>query len=677
MLSTNDLLESLWDANPYFEMTRVVSHPWNFGVTDQLSEFEEEESSSSSSSPAEFCPPSKVCLIVSGVQEQTPDPLCQDGCAVFNDTFELPLVPEAPRLGFACADLLADDLLAFDAAQGGFFNADYFCVYELDFEACGITYTWHFFLFVGLGRCIGVLALFPEGHIGGFGHDMCYGWGKKLEECEHPFNFEHTYTDPEDLCAICGDELCVFFETAGLNVRVVPIDAPCVEEESSSSSSLSSTSESSIAESDGGAPGEESSGSSPSSRSETSSASSSKSSTSSGSSTSSQSLSSSSSSLSSSSSSSISSVSTSSSSQSASSPSSTSSLSTSSTSASSTSASSTSVSSSSLSTSSSSVSDPDCGCCDPDLPISDTLFLRFQNIFEQLEIPACEQPCQNINGVCFALTRVGGCRWEGVATQDATCFPLSQLVFTLSCDDDITATLEWTLATGKVARWTNTYAGDVLPCNLCFQRQLFPELGVTTCELDFSWVEWSFGHLDECCTQCHETLQVEVLGATEASGEGLCDDGTCQSVLGTYLVTQADQASLPACTSCIDPAFASVQKWCEYVYLFDPSLQCVGHPGREITQLRILLGIHNCQLWVIGEIHQFETSVACFTHAAPLFSQCDEANLDVTLEWCTDDGPPLCDWTGVTLRVKNPNLDLLSGITKLGPLALPMGRITT
>lgn len=257
----------------------------------------------------------------------------------------------------------------------------------------------------------------------------------------------------------------------------------------------------------------------------------------------------------------------------------------------------------------------------------------------------------------------------------------------LHCDGDsvtieLTASIRAGLTCDSEFRFQKQILHQTVRCADCSPHDLFPFGQDVECDHSFAFAEVSFGRLDACCDNCFDKLQVTVAGV----GEGLlCDNDTCQSVEGVYVLQKTNRVASPACFNCTFPGFGEglQGEWCVYEYIFDPPLICDPDGGRQITELRVLFGIFNCSLQIFGEIIQFETSVACFTHESPIedvfgsdiFAReaCNDPSMLEELEWCANAGPPLCNWEGTTLIIQAvPRLLTMRG--GLGPLGLPMGR---
>jgi hypothetical protein len=259
----------------------------------------------------------------------------------------------------------------------------------------------------------------------------------------------------------------------------------------------------------------------------------------------------------------------------------------------------------------------------------------------------------------------------------------------LSCDgDSVTIDLTATLNCGDQQppmRFRTQRMGQTIECAGCAQvHELFPIVPLSlNCDNQFAVAEVSFGRLDACCTNCADQVQMTIEGV----GAGLiCDNDTCQSVEGTYVLHKTNRIASPACFDCTFPGFGEglQGEWCVYEYVFDPPLMCDPESGRQITELRVLFGILNCSLQIFGEIIQFETSVACFTHDNPILDifgpggfahdACNDPALGEILTWCANQGPPLCNWEETILTIQRVPL-ILTSRGGLGPLGLPMGRL--
>lgn len=265
------------------------------------------------------------------------------------------------------------------------------------------------------------------------------------------------------------------------------------------------------------------------------------------------------SSASSSSSSSKSASSQSKSSQSKSSRSSRSSQSSSSLSEASSESSSSSRSASSQSTSSSGLA---CPCCDPQIPIAETAYVR---IFNLVQNDQCFEPCENViskigNEPCYALTRIDQCTWEGQADQDATCFPLSTMRLMLGCDaNSVTFTLYWFLSATDVAIYEHTIAASTIACSGCLTHELNPIDNAVACATQFSWAQVNFGQFGACCNYCPDHYQVTIENVFENDVSERCEDADCQQLNGEYLLPFVQRGVSPtgACTD-------GLEDWCEY-----------------------------------------------------------------------------------------------------------------
>lgn len=305
---------------------------------------------------------------------------------------------------------------------------------------------------------------------------------------------------------------------------------------------------------------------------------------------------------------------------------------------------------------------------------------RIEGLVSAADAQDCAEECDEVNGKCIVLDRPNAtpCDWFGtIDVINPNCYPLRALRFSIECPvapgDPIVLRLRWQMDEFNVLVWTKEIFADTLDCNACVTHRLFGGGGIfnpaLTCDNQFSHVDISFNQLDFCCEFCSTELQVDIAGSISA--EFLCDDATCEGVIGNYTVVSTGTRRAPACSTC--GVFEEIVfEYCEYTYEFDPPKICQNNPSREISQLNILIGIHDCRFHVMGEILQND-NVACFTHAEPLDISCADDAFDVTLSFCDSSGEQLCDWSDVTLRIRQIGVVDFPA-TKLGLLGLPTTR---
>lgn len=488
----------------YGIFTRVVTHPPDFGVTDQLSEFLEEESSSSSSSSSvstsssssslsstssssssnflcDCCGGNPVVLIVEGFKNDEGFQVCE--CAeAFNGAWSLPFFAQDVGNVLNCKFVLLSVFRCIYSEQ--FVNEDFCATPIWNWNVTFVEVGGNLYVEVSLeGHRTSIWAkVFP-----GITCDNIDVTFTFADFCPYPFA-EGFRVPVDEFHCVAPYRPTVYPEP----FEDVVIRLVCGEGEEQESSPSSPSTSSSISEQ------------SPSSASSTSTSSQSSSSSSSESSTSTSSQSSSS-------------------------------------------------SSSSQSSSSTSSSNPECLCCDPESPISDTVYIRFKFIVSTPATAECFDQCDEINEICSALTRVDQCRWEGQLTQEPTCYPVSTAAFYLECDGvSVDMILEWNLDGTHVGTFIKTVSGtNVIDCSACQLHQLFPQNATTPCDVQFGLVEVNFKPFATCCHLCPDQYELIIEGMGAGDGTGRCDENECAQLNGTYLMDfdSADAQPVAGCTS--------------------------------------------------------------------------------------------------------------------------------
>lgn len=623
--------------SPYAVFTRVVTHPPDFGVTDQLSEFFEEESSStsshsssstssqSSSSSQSFqcycCNLNPITLLVEGFPDAAAlqECECMDG---FNGAFLLPFV------NFGLHTVTKDCVKL--SIESCLWESEPFQDLCAPPRADGQLFRWRV-LWSKVDGVERINVVLVDGVVTEAGTQRLY-WEREIGDCT---TLDETFTvDDHCFCFLRQFDGGNFIErykcfckgvgipqqTFGQQVMddvMLHVSCTELEPEESTGSSLSPSSHSS------------SSPSSPQS------------------------------------------------SVSASSRSSQSSSSSSSTSTSSQSGSSSSSSSSSPSTSSSA---PGCQCCDPDEPLSETVYVTIHNL---LGSGPCFEPCEDVispMGIepCFELTRVDQCTWQGQATQNATCYPDSTVRLTLACNGStVTMRFTWILDSDDIAIWEKVVNSQYLNCSQCQEHELDPIQFATGCGVSASWVAVNFGRFGGCCEFCPDQYQITIEGVAENDVGGNCEDVDCQQLNGTYLVDFVQRGSSPT-GSCTD----GIEDWCEYSTPLD--LRCTDArfgfcslhlflktTGMCGTKLRVELRADthvtdDCdandvrQGWQIDLDGTINPAVDCF-------------NIDVTLglmNLCLDANWN-CTADPITIHVEIPGAEGRTALTRLTPMGVP------
>lgn len=270
-----------------------------------------------------------------------------------------------------------------------------------------------------------------------------------------------------------------------------------------------------------------------------------------------------------------------------------------------------------------------------------------------MNAPDCTAACDLINGTCFALTRDGACRWSGIITQNASCFPISIVSVDVIASPIISGgtriVLLWVQASGRFATYIKDVSASTINCSQCFAHNLFPTGSALTsgCNQQFSMVEVSFNRLNGCCENCHSSLQVDVFIDSEDGSSDLSDvepapgapacDTACDGVIGSYVLLDTGEGHLhsPNCTK------RFTVDYCEYLYEFPTEIVC---SNLRINEIAVRIGIANCLLDIIGEIRDHGDTVACFSQQIDHQLVCNGV-INVTLPFVQAvGGQQMCHW---------------------------------